>query len=356
MYNSSGNECFMSLAMFLGQVLLCEYLRIRRDRSDMEEAYWGERRGRTRVEQEMRNLADIQLNTSEGFFVQPIATIESCYRQCVGTPRQGMLVPASRARAVLVSSMSPEALDGLEQFSHVWLTFKFHMNTNILKNAKAFDGVVNDTRKYTFIAKITPPMLKKKVGVLATRSPHRPNPIGVTLAKIEAVCKATRTVTLSCCDLVHGTPILDIKPYVPAYDNVSHFSIPQWIEETIDTRNEVRLHESVTPAKIATLSPWLDLYRNDSETFLEGLLQTLRAEVRSKFQTSKRMDETERGHPVDVPFDTTIVSYNWLEERILEVVSIALNPDAARRRDKAAYKERLRVEAAEDVDGKQTGR
>lgn len=52
----------------------------------MEEAYWGERRGRTRVEQEMRKLAQVQLNTSEGFFVQPIGVIESCYKQCIGHP------------------------------------------------------------------------------------------------------------------------------------------------------------------------------------------------------------------------------------------------------------------------------
>ena len=101
-----------NLALFACSALLYEYLRLRRCKLEVEEAYWGERRGRARVEQEMRNLADIRLNTSEGFFVQPIATIESCYRQCVGTPRQGMLVPASRARAVLVTSMSPEALDG----------------------------------------------------------------------------------------------------------------------------------------------------------------------------------------------------------------------------------------------------
>lgn len=51
---------------------------------NMEENYWSERRGRTRVEQEMRNLAQIQLNTSEGFFVQSIGIIESCYKQCIG--------------------------------------------------------------------------------------------------------------------------------------------------------------------------------------------------------------------------------------------------------------------------------
>lgn len=176
-----------------------------------EGAYWGERRGRARVEKEMKKLTEIQLNTSEGFFVQPVAHIKSCYRQCIGTPRQGALVPSSRATLTLTTNMSPEALDGLEEFSHVWLTFRFHLNTNTLKEAKAFSGTVHDSRKYTFTAKITPPMLKEKKGVLATRSPHRPNPVGVTLARIERVDKKKRAVYLSACDLVDGTPILDLK-------------------------------------------------------------------------------------------------------------------------------------------------
>ena len=195
----------------------------------MEESYWAERRGRTRVEQEMRHLANIQLNTDAGFFVQPVGVVESCYRQCVGTPRQGLLAPQSRAAVLLSSNMSAESMDGLEDFSHVWLTFKFHLNTNSLKEAKAFDGVVSDIssrpandpngkRKYTFTAKITPPMLKEKKGVLATRSPHRPNPFGVTLAKIDRVDKKSRRLYVTACDLVNGTPILDIKPYVPVYD------------------------------------------------------------------------------------------------------------------------------------------
>ena len=57
---------------------------------------------------------------------------------------------------------------------------RFHLNTNVLKEAKAFSGVVDNRRSFTFSAKITPPMLKEKKGVLATRSPHRPNPIGET--------------------------------------------------------------------------------------------------------------------------------------------------------------------------------
>jgi tRNA (adenine37-N6)-methyltransferase len=62
-------------------------------------------------------------------------------------------------------------------------------------------------------------MLKKKVGVLSTRSPHRPNPIGVTLAKIERVDKKNRCLHLSACDLVQGTPLLDIK--VPSFPCLS---------------------------------------------------------------------------------------------------------------------------------------
>jgi tRNA (Thr-GGU) A37 N-methylase len=121
----------------------------------------------------MRKLAQVQLNTSVGFFVQPIGIIESCYKQCIGTPRQGQLVPSSRSIARLTPNMSPgiwitwntpliafpsESLDGLEQFSHVWLTFQFHMNTNVLKEAKAFSGVQENNKRYTFTAKITPPV------------------------------------------------------------------------------------------------------------------------------------------------------------------------------------------------------
>jgi tRNA (Thr-GGU) A37 N-methylase len=106
----------------------------------------------------MRRIANVQLNTSEGFFVQPVGVVESCYKQCIGTPRQGLLVPASRARIVMSSNISPEALDTVGEFSHVWITFKFHLNTNVLKEAKAFKGVQNNSAKFTFKGKITPPV------------------------------------------------------------------------------------------------------------------------------------------------------------------------------------------------------
>ena len=153
MSSSSSFGCGTSEGLLLGALyfLSWEYVRHVRRLDHFETAYWAERRGRARVELEMKKLSEVQLNTSEGFFVQPIGHIESCYRQCVGTPRQGMLVPSSRASLVLTTNMSPESLDGLEEFSHVWLTFKFHLNTNTLKEAKAFSGTVNDSQRLNLI-------------------------------------------------------------------------------------------------------------------------------------------------------------------------------------------------------------
>ena len=292
-----------------------------------EDAYWGERRGRARVEQEMRKIANVQLNTEKGFFVQPVGVIHSVYRQCVGTPRQGGLVPSSRATLVLNSNVSPEALDGLEEFSHVWITFKFHLNTNTLKESKAFDGVLDSKKRFTFTAKITPPMLKEKKGVLATRSPHRPNPVGVTLATIEGIDKKTRSILLSACDLVEGTPVLDVKPYVPAYDTVPNYRVPNWISETIDTRNTVIIKaDAIEQAN--KIQNKFKHYKNEVILFLNGLKETLEVDVRSSFQTKRRQEDAQKGIHVQVPFDETIVKYFWLEDRKMEVQEIVLNPKA----------------------------
>ena len=296
----------------------------------LEQAYWGERRGRCRVEQEMRRISDVQLKTDNGFFVQPIGVIESCYRQCVGTPRQGLLVPSSRASMVLKSNVSPEALDGLEEFSHVWLIFKFHLNTNTVKEAKAFEDINGDksklprgeqNRKFTFTAKITPPMLKEKKGVYATRSPHRANPIGITLARIAGVDKKNHRLMLSACDLVNDTPIYDIKPFVGMYDSAEDAVFPQWIMETIHTRNTVIIGDDILP-KVERMQKKLKQFKNDAPAFLQALRETLEADVRSKFQTKRRMEDATVNIPVDVPFDNAIVRYLWKEERIFEVIDV----------------------------------
>jgi len=132
----------------------------------------------------------------------PVGHIKTCFPRKNGCPRQGSVCPSSLAHLDFCFGNNPHhALDGLEDFSHVWLVFLFNLNgTN-----------------YTPKAHIAPPRLKGKVkGVFATRSPHRPNPIGLTLCRLERV--EGHRIIMSGVDLVDGTPILDVKPYIPSYD------------------------------------------------------------------------------------------------------------------------------------------
>ncbi len=135
--------------------------------------------------------------------IRAIGTLESCFKEKFGTPRQPRLVPSATARLKIKKEFIPEqSLKGLSEFSHVWLLSWFHLNTN-----KAFKSTVH------------PPRLQGgTVGVFASRSPHRPSPVGLSLARLERV--EGDTLYLSQIDLVDGTPILDVKPYIPSYDCV----------------------------------------------------------------------------------------------------------------------------------------
>lgn len=130
--------------------------------------------------------------------INPIGKIISCYPDKFGTPRQPGLVKSSWAKIQIDKKWQPEAaLQGLEGFSHLWVVFVFHLNK---------------TERYH--AKVHPPRMGgKTMGVFATRSPHRPNPIGLSLVKIEKIVEDG--VEVSGIDLVDGTPVLDIKPYLP---------------------------------------------------------------------------------------------------------------------------------------------
>ncbi len=132
-----------------------------------------------------------------------IGILESCFKEKFGAPRQPGLVPEARARLRIFKEFIPQqSLKGLEEFSHVWLLSFFHLNTN-----KAFLSTVH------------PPRLKgDTVGVFASRSPHRPSPLGLSIAKLEGI--EGDALLLSGVDLVDGTPILDVKPYIPAYDSI----------------------------------------------------------------------------------------------------------------------------------------
>ena len=135
-------------------------------------------------------LRDIQL--------RPIALAKSVFASKSAVPRQGSLSSAAKVVIEINNDLSNAAksLIGLEEYSHVWLIFQFHKNRQ-----KSEHKTLVAPPKYDGL----------KTGMLATRSPHRFNPIGLTLAKIENIDK--NTLTVSSVDVIDGTPILDIKPY-----------------------------------------------------------------------------------------------------------------------------------------------
>ncbi|WP_281648690.1 tRNA (N6-threonylcarbamoyladenosine(37)-N6)-methyltransferase TrmO [Parendozoicomonas sp. Alg238-R29] len=140
--------------------------------------------------------------------ITPVGIIRSCYREKFGIPRQPGLAASARARLVLTGkSNCPEAVAGLEAFSHLWIQFLFHQTQN--------DG---------WRPTVRPPRLggTKRVGVFATRSTHRPNPLGLSLVKLEGIHQKNAQVwlELSGIDLLDQTPVVDIKPYLPWADSV----------------------------------------------------------------------------------------------------------------------------------------
>ncbi|XP_042446312.1 uncharacterized protein LOC122031237 [Zingiber officinale] len=188
-----------------------------------------ERRGRTRAQQALRKVLTEQ--NSDGFKqvaasaypMTPIGTIRSCFSTRNGTPRQPLLVPLARACLVFDSGRVPTAaLEGLAEYSHCWILYVFHLNTD-------FDKLWREPSRSKFKAKVRVPRLKGgKMGVLATRSPHRPCPIGLTVAKVEAL--DGHTLLLSGVDLVDSTPVLDIKPYLPYSDSIRGATVPNWVK------------------------------------------------------------------------------------------------------------------------------
>ncbi|MFP3518149.1 tRNA (N6-threonylcarbamoyladenosine(37)-N6)-methyltransferase TrmO [Pseudomonas sp. SIMBA_077] len=138
------------------------------------------------------------------YTVSPIGYVRSCFKEKFAIPRQPQLAPAARGVLELVAPFDQgDAIQGLEHVSHVWLLFVFHQT-------------LEDKPRL----KVRPPRLggNKSMGVFATRATHRPNGIGQSVVKLDQV--EPNRLHISGIDLLDGTPILDIKPYVPYADMI----------------------------------------------------------------------------------------------------------------------------------------
>lgn len=152
------------------------------------------------------------------FVCQPIGVVHSCFTGKFGIPRQPGLVPAARGRIELFPSYSdPQAFVGLDQCSHIWVQFVFHRN-----------------RSTSWRPRVRPPRMggNQSIGLFATRSPNRPNPIGLSVVTLDAVCheRGQTFLDVSGIDLLDGSPVLDIKPYVP------------YVDVVLDARNAIATH------------------------------------------------------------------------------------------------------------------
>ncbi len=140
--------------------------------------------------------------------MQPIGVIHSCFTEKFGIPRQPNMVPSATARLELLPPYNrDEMVRGLEHFSHLWVHFLFHQT--LVEGWKPT---------------IRPPWLggQKRVGIFASRSPHRPNHMGLSAVKLEAIVseKGLIFLELAGVDFLDQTPVLDIKPYVPYSDRL----------------------------------------------------------------------------------------------------------------------------------------
>lgn len=134
--------------------------------------------------------------------LEPIGVVHTPFHERVDAPRQAALAAEVEARAELFPGRGFEdALLDLEQWDYLWLLVWFHRNAS-------------------FRPKVLPPRSTRKRGVFATRAPYRPNPIGlsaVRLLRVEGL-----TLVVAGVDLLDGTPLLDVKPYVPYSDALPH--------------------------------------------------------------------------------------------------------------------------------------
>ncbi len=171
--------------------------------------------------------------------LQIIARIRSPFPEKFGIPRQSGLVQEAEARIVFEKPFRiADAVRGLEGFSHIWLLWQFSEN-------------LRDTWSPT----VRPPRLggNARMGVFATRSPFRPNPIGlscVRLLEIETDRELGPVLRVAGADLMDGTPIFDIKPYLPYTD--SH---PEAVGGFTDAAAMERLTVEIAPELLERIEP-----------------------------------------------------------------------------------------------------
>lgn len=191
-----------------------------------------------------------------------IARMRSLFPSKTGIPRQSNLIPELRSTIVFEPEFrNPEALRGLEGFSHLWLIWGFSENT-----------------RESWSPTVRPPRLggNTRMGVFATRAPFRPNPLGLSSVMLDAIEKTPQDGTVlhvSGADLMDGTPIYDIKPYISFTDShpeARNGFAEQAKSHALDVTIPQELSKKITPERLKALRAILaqdprPAYQNDPD-------------------------------------------------------------------------------------------
>lgn len=217
------------------------------------------------------------------FSLVPIGIIHSCYPEKFGIPRQSGLVTSSSGRLELLPPWNREEMvRGLEAFSHIWIHFLFH------------EAMAEGWRPT-----VRPPWLggQKRVGVFASRSPHRPNFLGLSVVRLTGISaeKKGLFIEISGQDLVDQTPVVDIKPYLPYSD-----SIPEAVGGVIPAPHA----EGREVLFVVAAADFCEAYEQHSGRQLRQLItQTLGQDPRPASQRRHRREFGMRLWDVNVRFE-----------------------------------------------------
>ncbi len=231
--------------------------------------------------------------------IEPIAIIRTPFKEKFATPRQPGLAPSVTARIEFLPGFAtPEAVRGLEGFSHLWLIFLFHQNWQ--KDWKPT---------------VRPPRLggNQRVGVYASRSPFRPNPIGLSAVKLREVNCDNGKVSLLVqgADLIDATPIFDIKPYVPYSDSIQHAS-GGFAKKSPEATLQVEFSPLATEQ--------LQQYRRETPDLEIMLRETLSLDPRPAYRRNQ-----ENSKEYGVLFDRYDVRWQVQDNRLIVVEILIVN-------------------------------
>jgi tRNA-Thr(GGU) m(6)t(6)A37 methyltransferase TsaA len=156
--------------------------------------------------------------SGEALVVSPIGVVRSPFTAKFGVPRQAGLVDVRASIELDPEVVAPDALRGLDGVSHLWVLWLFHLHASASARAT-----------------VRPPRLggNTRLGVLATRSPFRPNPIGLSAVRVLGI-EGLRIDVLGL-DAIDGTPVVDLKPYVPGVDAIADARV-EWMEDEAPPR------------------------------------------------------------------------------------------------------------------------